>query len=220
MAALSLVCGYVICTLIGLLGLTVIWKIWDGTIDLSDLVSETNGGASMSRFQFLVFTFVIALSLFLVIVGNPAGIQFPATIPAGILTLLGISGSSYLVSKGIQFSDPAGIADRGTEIIISPTKADVAAGQTKQFTAEVPGKPGSTAKWEVIAGPGTISADGVYTAPPAAAATAGRTAATAAATAVAAAGAPTPTAPHLHATIQVTSDEFPNAYDVAVVTIV
>src|ERR1700694_812736 len=219
MATLSLICGYVICLLIGLLGFTIIWKIWDGTIDLSELIGETNGGASMSRFQFLVFTFVISLSLFLVIIGNGTP-KFPDTIPPAILTLLGISGSSYLVSKGIQFSDPAGITERGTEVIISPTKADVAAGQTKQFTAEVPGKPGSTVKWEVIAGPGTISADGVYTAPPPAAAAAGRTAATVVATAIAAAGAPTPTAPHLHAPIQVTSDEFPNAYDVAIVTIV
>src|SRR2546421_203494 len=100
MAILSLVCGYVICVLIGLLGFTVIYKIWDGSIDLSELISETNGGASMSRFQFLVFTFVIALSLFLVIIGHPNGPQFPDTIPGAVLTLLGISGSSYLVSKG------------------------------------------------------------------------------------------------------------------------
>jgi hypothetical protein len=203
---LTIFSGYIIAVLIALLGFVVIWRILDGTIDLSQVISEPNGGASMSRFQFLVFTFVIALSLFLVIIGNSKGIQFPEKIPAEILTLLGISGTSYLVSKGIQFSDPTGIADRGTDIIISPMKANVPPGQTKQFSAEVPGKPGSGVKWEVIAGPGTISADGLYTAPPAAAVTPGSPPATA--------------APHLHATVQVTSDEFPNSYDVAVVTIV
>jgi hypothetical protein len=108
---LTIFSGYILAVLIGLLGLVVIWRIFEGKIDLSELISETNGGASMSRFQFLVFTFVIAFSLFLVIIGNKDGIQFPKSIPTEILTLLGISGSSYLVSKGIQFSDPAGVSD-------------------------------------------------------------------------------------------------------------
>ena len=105
--------GYLVCFFIGLLGIEVIWLVYNGTIDLSRLISETNGDASMSRFQFLVFTFVISLSLFVVIEaggqnGKPA---FPETIPGGILTLLGISGSSYAVGKAIQFSDPAGIEE-------------------------------------------------------------------------------------------------------------
>src|SRR6266478_1865555 len=88
-------CGYLICFLIGALGIEVIWLVYNGTIDLSRLISEANGDASMSRFPYLVFTFVISLSLFLVIEsggekGKPA---FPASIPGGILTLLGISGS-------------------------------------------------------------------------------------------------------------------------------
>src|SRR5215467_11591420 len=99
MTTLSLVSGWIICILIGLFGATVLWKIWTGEIDLSDLISETNGGASLSRFQFLIFTFVIAASLYLVIISHQGGPQFPATIPATILSLLGISGSSYLVSK-------------------------------------------------------------------------------------------------------------------------
>jgi hypothetical protein len=55
----------------------------------------------MSRFQLLIFTLVIALSLFLVVVSK---MQFPDTIPPEILTLLGISASTYAVSKGIQVS--------------------------------------------------------------------------------------------------------------------
>jgi len=194
MEMLSLVTGYVICGLTGILGLLVLWKIANGSIDLSRLISEPNGDASISRFQFLVFTFVIALSLFLVIVYTRG---FPP-IPGTVLSLLGISGSSYLISKGIQFSDPAGIADRATDIVISPATAIVRYGQTQQFKADVPRKPGSTVTWQVIAGSGTISGTGLYTAP---------------------AAAPPGPAQTQHATIQVTSDQIPDASDLAVVTL-
>lgn len=194
MQTLTLIAGYLICGIVGILGILVIWKIIDGSINLDRLISEPNGDASLSRFQFLVFTFVIALSLFLVIIAK--GGTFP-DIPGTVLALLGISGSSYLVSKGIQFSDPAGVTDRSTDIVISPATALVRFGQTQQFKADVPRKPGSSVKWQVIAGGGTISATGLYTAP------AGPTA-----------GQSQPQ----HATIQVTSDEFPEASDLAVVT--
>ena len=111
MTTLAMICGYLVCGLVGLTGVAILWLIFNGTIDLSRLISEPTGDASMGRFQFLIFTFVISLSLFLVILsgkngdGKPA---FPETIPGGILTLLGISGSSYAVGKAIQFSDPAG----------------------------------------------------------------------------------------------------------------
>src|ERR1035438_1326220 len=124
MATLTLICGYLICGLIGLLGVAVLWKILDGSIGLSRLISEPNGDASMGRFQFLVFTFMISLSLFLVIVAGKDGKgvpAFPDSIPGGILTLLGISGSSYAVGKAIQFSDPAGVEDRPVTVTISPT---------------------------------------------------------------------------------------------------
>src|ERR1700730_8228326 len=159
MPTLSVVCGYLICGLIGLIGIAVLWLIYTGTIDLSRLISEPNGDASMSRFQFLIFTFVISLSLFLVIVsgkngdGKPA---FPETIPGGILTLLGISGSSYAVGKAIQFSDPAGIEDRPVVVTITPKTVTVPYGHTQQFNADVIRKPDAHVKWEVIAGPGAI----------------------------------------------------------------
>src|SRR5437016_10566221 len=89
---------------IALLGLAIIFFIYTGKIDLTRLISEPTGDASMSRFQLLIFTFVIAVSLFLVIASS-AQPGFP-DIPGGVLTLLGISASSYLVSKGIQFSQP------------------------------------------------------------------------------------------------------------------
>ncbi len=103
MGILALVMGYTLTGIIGLLGLMVIWLIYSGKINLAKLISEENGDASMSRFQFLVFTFVISLSLFFIVVslaykGEPG---FPP-IKADILALLGISGGSYLISKGVQ----------------------------------------------------------------------------------------------------------------------
>ena len=198
MEILTLVSGSLACFLIGGFGLLVLWKIYQGEIDLSRLISEPTGDASMSRFQLLVFTFVIALSLFLIVVAAKET-HFP-DIPPTVLTLLGISGSSYLVSKGIQFSDPAGVADRSAGVLITPGLGTVRYGQTQQFAAEVPRKPGSAVKWQVFAGDGTIDANGLYTAP-------------------AAARAGLPAGTQAHATIQATSVEFPDVSDVAVITL-
>lgn len=90
--------GYVF---VGLLGLLVLYRILTKGIDLSYLISESDGQASMSRFQLLVFTFVVAFSLLRIIESHPD--KFP-DIPSGILTLLGISASTYAVGKGIHFS--------------------------------------------------------------------------------------------------------------------
>ena len=57
----------------------------------------------MSRFQLLIFTFVIAISLFVLVEANRGSIP---DIPSGVLTLLGISASTYAVSKGIAYSQP------------------------------------------------------------------------------------------------------------------
>lgn len=100
---LKIATGFTLLALVFLFGFAVLVYIANGKIDLSDLLSETGDskGASMSRFQLLIFTLVIALSLFLVVVSNMA---FPPSIPPEILTLLGISASTYAVSKGIQMS--------------------------------------------------------------------------------------------------------------------
>ena len=205
MPTLSVVCGYLICGLIGLIGIAVLWLIYTGTIDLSRLISEPNGDASMSRFQFLIFTFVISLSLFLVIVSGKDSngkLAFPE-IPGGILTLLGISGSSYAVGKAIQFSDPAGVEDRPVTVTITPTTAAVKYGQKQQFTATVARKPDAKVKWEITAGPtganvASIDQDtGLFSAPlrPS-----------------------DPPAPH--ATVKATLVDYPEVSDVAVVTFV
>ena len=111
MGTLVLVMGWIIAILIGFLGLIVAWKILIGKIDLQFLISEDNGHASLSRFQFLIFTFVIAGGLLLFIIHSIAcsgpnctpGPEFPA-IPGSILALLGISSGSYVTAKGIQTS--------------------------------------------------------------------------------------------------------------------
>jgi hypothetical protein len=109
MATLVLVMGWIIAILIGFLGLIVAWKILIGKIDLQFLISEDNGHASLSRFQFLIFTFVIAGGLLLFIIHAIACsncTQVPAfpAIPGSILALLGISSGSYVTAKGIQTS--------------------------------------------------------------------------------------------------------------------
>jgi len=50
---------------LGLIGVAILYNVFTGKIDLSGLISEPNGDASMSRFQLLVFTFVIAASLYI-----------------------------------------------------------------------------------------------------------------------------------------------------------
>lgn len=76
----------------------VLWSIVTGKIDLSNVLQEPDSTkASLSRFQFLLFTFVIA-GLFLTL-SIEAGAF--VNIPDGVLMLMGISAGSYAVSKGI-----------------------------------------------------------------------------------------------------------------------
>lgn len=116
------ICGYILCGFLALLAITIIALIWgvpgfwgknNKGIDLSHLLNEANGQASMSRFQLLIFTFVIAISLFELAEKNPK-MEFP-DIPQGVLTLLGISASTYAVGKGISYSQPDLIKPKGTD---------------------------------------------------------------------------------------------------------
>jgi len=100
MDLLRLAVGWVAVVVVTLLGFSVLFLVFKGRIDLKYLIGDVNGDASMSRFQLLIFTFVIALS-FLYLVTSPQAKGFPE-VPANVLILMGISGSSYLVSKGID----------------------------------------------------------------------------------------------------------------------
>jgi hypothetical protein len=130
---LTLLVGYGTLILVFFFGLMVLLEIAAGRIDLSHLLSETGpdgktGQASLSRFQLLIFTLVIAFSLFLITVAKN---QFPA-IPTEILTLLGISASTYAVSKGIQASttSPTGPDGQGgTADQVTSTTQDPATGK-------------------------------------------------------------------------------------------
>lgn len=81
----------------------VLWQIVNGRIPLVGLISEPAGDlgglgkASLSRFQFLIFTFVIA-GLFLMLCIETGGF---VEIPANVLGLLGISGGSFVISKAV-----------------------------------------------------------------------------------------------------------------------
>jgi hypothetical protein len=100
---LTIVVEYVIVILVFFFGLMVLIRMATNTIDISGLLCDPGQDkASMSRFQLLIFTFVIAFSLLLIIVSGKEP-QFPQ-IPSGILLLLGISASTYAVSKGMTSS--------------------------------------------------------------------------------------------------------------------
>lgn len=124
--------GYTLLGIIFLFGFAILIHIAQGKIDLSDLLSEgSDGKASMSRFQLLIFTLVIALSLFLVIAND---MKFPS-IPPEVLTLLGISASTYAVSKGIQATtDTTTTQTRTPDAIVTTTTAATAPPPTTQTT--------------------------------------------------------------------------------------
>lgn len=105
MKNLSLFFGFGFFSIMGLLCLMLLYKMWTNQIDLSTLLKEANGDASMSRFQLLVFSLVVAVGLYLYML-NHLGLP---DVPQSILVLLGISASTYAAGKGISFSRPEGV---------------------------------------------------------------------------------------------------------------
>jgi uncharacterized BrkB/YihY/UPF0761 family membrane protein len=113
---LIILTGYVGVVIVALFAIAVLWQIYLGNIDLAKLVSESDGSASMSRFQFLVFTFVIGFGLILMVVASmKSGTPKLPEVPGGIMALLGISGGTYAVSKGIQKSNESATKPSGTK---------------------------------------------------------------------------------------------------------
>lgn len=106
MELLKLVIGWILTIFLGVLAIIFLYRVAVNQISLKYLISDDRGYASLSRFQFLVFTFVIALTLFYLIALKG---EYPV-IPNQILALLGISGGSYVVAKGIQTSRDVGVA--------------------------------------------------------------------------------------------------------------
>ncbi len=123
---LRLAITYGLLVLIFLFGFVILAAIASGKIDISELLEEESGGASTSRFQLLIFTFVIGLSFVLIVACN---CKFP-DVPANVLALLGISASTYGVSKGIQAG--ADFGSRSTDSSAGAKKAETGAGTTSQ----------------------------------------------------------------------------------------
>lgn len=95
---LVLLTSLIITIFVAAVAALVLWAIVTGQIDLSQLISEESGKASLSRFQFLVFALVIASSFLFLTLQKGA---IPA-VSTEVLFLFGISGASYLISKAIE----------------------------------------------------------------------------------------------------------------------
>ena len=141
--------------LVGMIGLAVVYRMFNGSINLTQLVSEPTGDASMSRFQFLVFTFVVAISFMLITVSNKQP-TFPE-IPPTVLALLGISAGSYIVSKGIQKNIT--LAQIPPTISVSPVSITAVAGESVTFTASATGPGDLKYQWQRISPAQKVAVD-------------------------------------------------------------
>ena len=107
---LQLAFQYAMLVMLFLFALLILAAIASGKIDISQLISEHgSNAASMSRFQLLIFTFVISMSFFLIVVCK---CEFP-NVPVNVLALLGISATTYGVSKGISASAEGTLGPKG-----------------------------------------------------------------------------------------------------------
>lgn len=120
--------GIAFMVIMGVLCVMLLIKIWRNEINLSSLLEEANGQASMSRFQLLIFTLVIAVGLFLYILHT---MTLP-DIPNSILVLLGISASTYAAGKGISFSRPEGVMRQPGTNAAPPPPPPPSAGDPQQ----------------------------------------------------------------------------------------
>lgn len=130
----------VICTF----ALAIAYRIWVNDIDLSFLLAEpvepdiasarkVEPKASLSRFQFLIFTFVIA-GVYLVLCLESG--RF-VDIPQNVILLLGVSGTSYAASKGIQAA--AVTSQKHSEATVEVAKAGASGGTTGDTTGSTTG---------------------------------------------------------------------------------
>lgn len=124
---IALVVAIAVSLIVLSLAATVIRAIWTERISLTHLLAESSsdtptgssGKASLSRFQALVFTFVIA-GLYLVLSLETGTL---INVPEGTLLLLGISSGTYVLGKamsGTKPSTPAG--DAATTKLAAPEK--------------------------------------------------------------------------------------------------
>lgn len=129
-AWISAIVAMAVTLVIVMFAAVVAWNIFWGKIDLTDLLSEpadssaqhlaqmTRGDgdpgtdkpqtskASLARFQFLIFTFVIA-GVYLVLCLEAGTF---VDIPSNVILLLGVSSTSYAASKGIKAAADSKVA--------------------------------------------------------------------------------------------------------------
>lgn len=126
---ISAIIAIVVLLVITALAATVIFNLATGRIDLRYLLAEPvdpvtssheEPKASLSRFQFLVFTFVIA-GVYLVLCLESGSMP---EIPTNVLLLLGVSGTTYAASKGIKAAGDS--AARQAQAGIAPPPAPAA----------------------------------------------------------------------------------------------
>ncbi|MBV9931757.1 MAG: hypothetical protein JO013_12540 [Alphaproteobacteria bacterium] len=151
----------VICTF----ALAVAWRIWTETIDLTFLLAEpvepdlaaaeeVTPKASLSRFQFLIFTFVIAGVYLVLCLESGRFVE----IPQNVILLLGVSGTSYAASKGIQAATVT--SQKHAEAAVQVAQATSGTAPTAQQTAGSTGQTTGTG-----AGSGTGAATSAGTDP-------------------------------------------------------
>lgn len=93
-------------SIVVLFAAAVLYQIGNGNIPLEGIISEPEDGpkrngqpkASLSRFQFLIFTFVVA-GLFLMLSIEAGRL---VDIPNNVLVLIGLSGTGFLAGKAIS----------------------------------------------------------------------------------------------------------------------
>jgi hypothetical protein len=90
--------------------------------------------------------------------------------PAGLYTAPPTGGTYHVLAASVVDRTRTGSATvsvaAGADVTVSPSTVGVPAGQTQQFTATVGGSPSTAVTWSVQeAGGGTITAQGLYTAP-------------------------------------------------------
>ena len=97
----------------------ILYQIATDKMKLLYLISNDDGDASLSRFQFLIFTFVIGAGfLYLTVKGS----TFPV-VDEGVLMLLGISGASYALGKTLDKAVPPNVPESTTTVTVNPPQA-------------------------------------------------------------------------------------------------
>lgn len=124
---LSLIVGIAVTVIIVGMAALILFLMFSGRINLDTLLIGSDGTASLARFQFLLFTFVVAGIYLVLCLESGTLLEIPPT----VLGLLGISGGSYIVSKGIsettdkdvQVAEITGLPPGGAAAVTPPRMA-------------------------------------------------------------------------------------------------